>query len=613
MPWTKVCIDKAEFENTLGKEGKRGITYREAIKEAQTQMMQRDERVFILGEGVDDPGAVFGTTSGLCDKFGKGRIMDMPIAENGLTGVAIGAAMAGMRPIFVHMRMDFLPMCMDQIINHAAKWYYMTGGRVNVPLVIRSIIGRGWGSAAQHSQALHALFAHIPGLKVVMPATPYDAKGLLISAVNDGNPVMYIEHRWVYDYIGYVPQEIYEVPIGKGVIRRAGKDITIIAISQMLYEAIKAAKILEAEGIDVEIIDPRTIKPLDEELILSSVKKTGRLIIADAACKNGSFGAEIVTRIVEKECALLRSPVERVCLPDTPTPAAHGLENAYYPSKEQLIDAVRKVMRKGAISLLGTIAKCDVSVVMPACNEEKNIPCAIANTLKAFGDFNINGEIIVVNDGSSDKTEGLVNNIIRENNRVSMLKHGLPQGIGASFWHGFDKAKGNIVVMLPGDNENDPWEIFRYYKLLEHVDMVIPFIFNKEARPLFRNIISFVYRFIINTTFLVNFNYTNGTVLYRKSILGDLEYKSSGFFFQTDILIRLVKKGYLFAEVPYRLGLRKEGISKAISFPSLSRVVKGYLRLIRGIYFDSKNRKIETRFSADSLTSIRRQDRRLNN
>lgn len=343
MPWTKVYIDKFEFENTLGKEGMRGITYREALREAHSQILEADDSVFVLGEGVDDPGGIFGTTLGLCERFGKNRVVDIPIAENGLTGIAIGAAMAGMRPIFVHMRMDFLPMCMDQIVNHAAKWYYMSGGKVNIPLVVRSIIGRGWGSAAQHSQALHSLFTHIPGLKVVMPATPYDAKGLLFASVNDGNPVMFCEHRWIYDYVGYCPKEPYEVPIGKGLIRRTGKDITVVAVSLMLYEAIKAALVLEAEGIDIEIIDPRTIRPLDEELILNSVKKTGRLIVADVGCKNSGIGAEIIARVVEKEHAILKSPVIRVCLPDTPTPAASVLEKAYYPTSDQIVEAAKRM------------------------------------------------------------------------------------------------------------------------------------------------------------------------------------------------------------------------------------------------------------------------------
>lgn len=242
---------------------------------------------------------------------------------------------------------------------------------------------------------------------------------------------------------------------------------------------------------------------------------------------------------------------------------------------------------------------------MPALNEEKNILTAINNTLKAFEDFNINGEIIVVNDGSTDKTAELVYDFIEKCNCVRLIKHEVPKGIGASFWDGVDSASKDIVMMLPGDNENDPWEIFRYYKLLEHVDIVIPFIFNKEVRSLFRNALSFIYRFIINATFLLNFNYTNGTVLYRKSILKELDHRSNGFFFQTDILIRTVKKGYLFAEVPYRLSLRKDGISKAVTFPSLLQVIKGYLRLVKDFYFN-KDRNIKKRFPDDSLTAIRR-------
>lgn len=249
-----------------------------------------------------------------------------------------------------------------------------------------------------------------------------------------------------------------------------------------------------------------------------------------------------------------------------------------------------------------------LTVVMPALNEEKNIQAAIHNTLNAMADFNINGELIIINDGSIDKTEELVIDIIKKDGRIKLIKHDTPQGIGASFWDGMDNADGNIIVMLPGDNENDPCEIFRYYDLLEHVDIVIPFVFNKETRSLFRNTLSFVYRFIINTTFLVNFNYTNGTVLYRKSSLKELAYRSNGFFFQTDILIRSVKQGYLFAEVPYSLGSRKDGISKAVSFPSLLNVIKGYLRLVRDCYFE-KDKKTGKGFTEDSLTLIRRQSK----
>lgn len=246
-----------------------------------------------------------------------------------------------------------------------------------------------------------------------------------------------------------------------------------------------------------------------------------------------------------------------------------------------------------------------LTIIMPALNEEKNIVMAIDNTLQAFLDFDINGELIIINDGSRDSTERLVKEKMEKDERIRMLEHDTSKGIGASFWEGVDCAIGDTVCMLPGDNENNPREIFRYFKLLEHVDIIIPFVFNKEARSLFRNALSFIYRFIINTTFLVNFNYTNGTVLYRKSILKELEYRSTGFFFQTDILIRAAKKGYLFAEVPYRLNERKSGKSKAVTFPSFMQVIKGYLRVLRDMHF-KQNIKLHNSFSSDSLTSKRR-------
>ncbi|MFH1359724.1 MAG: glycosyltransferase family 2 protein [Candidatus Omnitrophota bacterium] len=248
-----------------------------------------------------------------------------------------------------------------------------------------------------------------------------------------------------------------------------------------------------------------------------------------------------------------------------------------------------------------------VSVITPALNEEKNIRFTIDRILDVFERCNISGEIIVVNDGSTDRTEELVEDFIQSDSRVKVLKHETPQGMGASFWDGFDHAKGEIIVVIPGDNENDPWEILRYYSLLEHVDIVIPFIFNREVRPFLRNILSLLFRLIINSTFVVNFNYTNGTILYRKDIIQDVKYRSSSFFFQTDILIRLVKKGYLFAEVPFRLDIREQGRSKAVSFPSLLQVMKGYFRLIRDLYF-AKESKIKVRFSQKSATAKRRQN-----
>lgn len=236
----------------------------------------------------------------------------------------------------------------------------------------------------------------------------------------------------------------------------------------------------------------------------------------------------------------------------------------------------------------------EISVVMPALNEERNVGAAIENVIRAFDDYGIRGEVILVNDGSTDRTGEIVADLMRSEDRVTMLRHETPRGIGGSFWDGVDHARADVVVMLPGDNENDPWEILRYLPLLGHVDIVIPFVFNREVRPLFRNAISYIFRFIVNTTFHTNFNYTNGTVLYRKSLLTELGYRSSSFFFQTDILVRTVKRGYLFAEVPYRLGMRREGLSKAVSFPSLRAVIAGYLRLVRDYYGVTKSSRRST-------------------
>ncbi|MEE9542415.1 MAG: alpha-ketoacid dehydrogenase subunit beta [Thermodesulfobacteriota bacterium] len=346
MPWTKISSDKSEFEKlvTVSDTPLRGLTYSEALLEAQIQLLSNDERVIVMGEGVDDAGGVFGTTKGLQEDFGEARVFDTPLAENGLTGIAIGAALAGLRPIFVHMRVDFMPLTLDQILNHASKWHYMFGGAVNVPLVIRSIIGRGWGSAAQHSQSLQSLFANIPGLKVVMPTTPHDAKGMLMAASDDGNPVIFIEHRWLYGHMGHVPEEPYKVEIDKGIVRREGTDVTIVALSHMVFEAIQAARALAEEGIEAEIVDLRTIRPLDMEIILTSIKKTGRLVVADTGWKTGGIGAEIIAGIIERDPGLLKKPVKRVNPPDVPTPASHVLEEAFYPGKDDIIEAVKELI-----------------------------------------------------------------------------------------------------------------------------------------------------------------------------------------------------------------------------------------------------------------------------
>lgn len=347
MPWTKTYAGRTEFEKAISETpGLRGLTYKEAIREATAQLLASDKSVFVIGEGVDDSGGVFGTTKGLQEEFGKDRVMDSPLAENGITGVCVGAAAAGMKPILVHMRVDFLPISLDQIVNHAAKWHYMFGGTLNIPLVIRSIIGRGWGSAAQHSQSLQAMFMNIPGLRVIMPATAYDAKGLLIAASRDGNPVIMIEHRWLYDHMGHVPEEMYEVPLGKAAVRKTGKDLTIVAVSHMVHEALQAAEALSLEGIDCEVLDLRTLKPMDSGAVIESVRKTGRLIVADTGWKECGVGAEVVAKVAEAGVALA-APFIRVSLPECPTPASPALEKAFYPGKEDIMKAARKTAGHG--------------------------------------------------------------------------------------------------------------------------------------------------------------------------------------------------------------------------------------------------------------------------
>jgi pyruvate dehydrogenase E1 component beta subunit len=345
MPWTKVAIENLPVEHSLAGygRGERQLSYAQALREALSQALKKDNRVFAMGEGIDDPGGIFGSTVGLAKEFGK-RVFDTPIAENGLTGFAIGAAITGSRPVLIHMRMDFLPLTFDQILNHAAKLFYMSGGRVSVPLVIRSIIGRGWGSAAQHSQALHALLLHMPGIKVVMPSSAYDAKGLLLAAIADNNPVILAEHRWLYERTGFVPEEEYIIPLGKGIVRREGKDATVLAFSLMVDEALKAADALSKEGKDIEVIDPRSLNPFDEELVVASVKKTGRLLIADLGWQQGGVCEIFLGRLHNRIRPYLKNDVKLVALPDAPTPASHVLEAAYYKNAGDIIAALKDIL-----------------------------------------------------------------------------------------------------------------------------------------------------------------------------------------------------------------------------------------------------------------------------
>jgi pyruvate dehydrogenase E1 component beta subunit len=319
------------------------LHYSLAINEALHQMMESDNSVFLIGQGVKSPWYVGNTAQGLLERFGEHRVIDTPVSENGITGAAVGSAMVGMKPVVVHPRADFMMYAMDPIINEAANWFYMNGGRSNVPVVFWGIINRRGEQAAQHSQAIHGIFAHVPGLKVVMPATPYDAKGLMIAAIQDPNPVVFMDERLLYHIEEPVPEEPYQVEIGKGYIRREGKDVTIVSVSIMVHEALNAAERLAVEGVNAEVIDLRTVKPLDRALILDSIRKTGRLVIADVGWQSFGVSAEISALVSEAAFDALKAPIVRVALPDCPAPASMVLENVYYPSADNIVQAIRRL------------------------------------------------------------------------------------------------------------------------------------------------------------------------------------------------------------------------------------------------------------------------------
>ena len=310
------------------------LTYAEAIREATVQEMTRDPSVIVLGLGVDDFKGLYGTTRGLQDEFGPERVFDTPLSEDGMTGVAIGAAMAGLRPSHVHIRMDFVLLAMNQIVNMAAKARYMYGGAVSVPIVVRSIIGRSWGQGPQHSQALHALFMHIPGLRVVAPSTPYDAKGCLIMSIRDDNPVMFIEHRMLHSQRGHVPSDLYTVPFGKARVLAKGSDITLVGISYMTVECLRAQRYLGEVGISAEVIDPVCLSPLDIETILTSVKKTGRLLLVDSGWTVCGASAEILAQVAEHLQGMPQIRWQRMGFAPVPCPTTKNLENLFYPNAQ---------------------------------------------------------------------------------------------------------------------------------------------------------------------------------------------------------------------------------------------------------------------------------------
>ena len=327
--------------------GGRVVSYIQAINEALALALEQDPSVFVLGQGVDDPSAMFGTTRGLRERFGGNRVFDTPLSEEAMMGVATGAAMNGMRPVYMHNRPDFVLLAVNQLVTHAAKFHYMDNGQTTVPLVVWAAIGRGWGSGAQHSQAIQGLLLGVPGLKIVMPSTPYDAKGLLLSAILDNNPVCVFEHRGVMKQDGVVPEGFYRVPIGEAVVRRPGRDLTIVGASHAIELALEAAGRLAGEGIDAEVIDLRTIKPLDEAAILASLHKTGRLMVVDTAWMKGGVCAEVGCLAAERGYADLKAPVVRIGLPDIPTPAGDVLERFYYPDAARIAAAAGALVRDG--------------------------------------------------------------------------------------------------------------------------------------------------------------------------------------------------------------------------------------------------------------------------
>ncbi|MBN1152073.1 MAG: alpha-ketoacid dehydrogenase subunit beta [Dehalococcoidia bacterium] len=322
----------------------RQLSYVAALNEGLAQALESDDRVLLIGQGVISPWYVGASTKGLCDRFGPARVIDTPVSENAVTGAAIGAALAGMRPIVVHPRMDFMYYAFDQIVNHAANWRQMFGGGSHVPVVFWGIINRGGEQAAQHSQAIHGMFAHVPGLKVVLPSTPHDVKGLLFSAVDDDDPVVFVDDRWLYSEVGEVPEGSYRVPLGSAAIRREGKDITIAATSWMARESLSAAAMLARDGIDAEVIDMRSLKPLDTAALLESVRNTGRFLAVDGGWQSYGASAELCAVVTSGAFNALRSAPARIALPDLPAPAARTLEKAYYPDAARIAREALRIM-----------------------------------------------------------------------------------------------------------------------------------------------------------------------------------------------------------------------------------------------------------------------------
>jgi acetoin:2,6-dichlorophenolindophenol oxidoreductase subunit beta len=323
----------------------RTLNFANSINEALHQAMEQDDSVICFGLGTDDPRGVFGTTLGLQEMFGSERVFDMPTSENAMTGIAIGASLNSVRPVMCHQRLDFFLLAMDQLVNNAAKWHYMFGGKSSVSITIRLIIGRGWGQGPTHSQNLQSWFAHIPGLKVVMPSTPEDAKGLLLSSIFDDNPVIFLEHRWLHNQSGNVSESSdFRIPIGKVNLVNTGDDITIVSMSYMTIEAIHAIKTLKKQNINCDLIDLRTIKPLDYDIIFRSVNKTGRLLVLDTGSEICSIASEIISQVSINCFNSLKLAPKKICLPDIPTPTSLALTKHFYPNVNEIVQGISQML-----------------------------------------------------------------------------------------------------------------------------------------------------------------------------------------------------------------------------------------------------------------------------
>ena len=322
------------------------ITFRDALREALVEEMEKDPSIFLMGVDIGEGGGggPLKVAAGIIEKFGKNRAIETPISESTFTGAAIGAALMGARPVVELLYADFLPLVADQLVNHAAKMRYSFGGKAKVPMVLRSFFGAGTSSGASHAQCLEAWVVHCPGLKVVMPSTPADAKGLLKTSIRDDDPVIFFEHRLLYARKGEVPEGEFFIPLGKADIKREGRDITVVATAMMVHKALEAAEELQKEGTEIEVLDPRSLVPFDSEMLVNSVTKTGRLLIVHEACKTGGIGAEIAAIAAKEAFGYLDAPIERICAPDVPIPFSPPLERYYLPKKEDIIACARRML-----------------------------------------------------------------------------------------------------------------------------------------------------------------------------------------------------------------------------------------------------------------------------